>query len=53
MLRIGEPKAISLTLLFGAALTTAGLFLKLKKREKKEKNAAAETAEEEASENEE
>ncbi|MBR5427812.1 MAG: right-handed parallel beta-helix repeat-containing protein [Clostridia bacterium] len=53
VLRIGEPKAISLTLLFGAALTTAGLFLKLKKREKKEKNAAAETAEEEASENEE
>ena len=35
VLRIGESKAISLTLCFGAALTFAGLFLRLKKREKK------------------
>ena len=54
VLHIGEPDAIAVTLFVGAALTFSGLFLKLKKREKKMKapKAPEEPAAEEESMNE-
>lgn len=54
VLHIGEPNAIAVTLFCGAALTFGGLFLKIKKREKKMKapKAPEEPAAEEESMNE-